>query len=680
MRNPAMKKQRQTHFHPAWYSLVLWILFLMVFSAVSAIPNRIILAKSSLEVAELTQITFGDRPAGLAYGPAQSYFVSGLAGNAITYFSDPAVQTHFELSQPDSGPYDILVGADKQLWFSENQGGRIGRLDPSAQPGSQLTEYSLPNETDTPTQLAVGQFGDLWFTVYNSNRVGRIDADGEIAMLDLADGSKPLGITQDEMGQVWVTNWGSRRLLRVNPDGTEMKEFSMPSTVFRPTEIILDHQGNLWFLYDNLNKITRFNPLSEEFSEYDISSVSSSFVDISLGPDGNIWLLGTSTLGWFVPGDGGPLNYTEIPLLENIFEGEGRAQMMAGPENNMVFTVNSNDKIYELQLTATDLRDIQIVVTDLPPMVFEAGEFYVELELVNWSRQATGPLEFTLQLDDNILFLGFEADGAGICSESNGLVTCDAGSLMSGESKAVNLKLKTERIPEYRAERLLTFAVRPLDGDYLPTNNRQQRNLIIQEAIDYYNDFSVSAEPNLWSQTQISSMSDEGSYLGRFSNDNVTFTFQDLPPHDRVEICFQLYILGNWDGDQFEDPDINEEPIPIIGPDIWANYIDENRLLVASFSNQERFSQSFPENYREGNNFAQERARVIGDFDQNGVANDSRYDFCYTRVHNQPEFKTTFYGVNLSDLDDEMWAIDTVRAKIYYHAAYDWIYFPTLIR
>ena len=229
-------------------------------------------------------------------------------------------------------------------------------------------------------------------------------------------------------------------------------------------------------------------------------------------------------------------------------------------------------------------------------------------------------------------------------------------------------------------ERNLAFSVDPGAGDYLPINNRQTRQLQIQELIDYFNDFSVGAEPEYWTHTQVTPSETATQTLGRFSNDNVALTFKNLPPHDEINICFQLYVMGAWDGNQFQDPDVTVEPVPIIGPDIWANYIDDTRLVVTTFSNQTRFSQAFPDNYSEGSHAAQEKARAIGDFDNDGLANDARYDFCYRREHRQETFKTTFYGINLAADQGETWSIDNVKAKIYYHAVYDWLYIPLILR
>jgi hypothetical protein len=415
--------------------------------------------------------------------------------------------------------------------------------------------------------------------------------------------------------------------------------------------------------------------------EFVIDSVlSSSFVDLAVGVDGKIWLLGTESIGWFENTIDGPANYEEMEIDPKIFEGEGRAQLAAGPDWNMVFTNNNNDSLYQIQLADSGLRDLQIAVTRMHPLVLAAGEFYIELELVNWSRQDAEEVTLTLELDENIAFVEIQGYPVEDCTVDSEQATCAIGTIPASGSLDLTVTYYTTRISEYNVVKNLAFSVDLAAGDYLPVNNRQTRPLQIQESIDYFNDFSVGAEVEYWNHTQVTPSATASQTLGRFSNDNVALTFKGLPPHDEIEICFQLYVMGAWDGNQFRDPDVIVEPVPIIGPDIWANYIDDNRLVVTTFSNQTRFTQAFPDNYSEGSNAAQEQARAIGDFDNDGVSNDARYDFCYRREHRQEIFKTTFYGVNLAGDQGETWSIDNVKAKIYYHAVYDWLYMPLLLR
>jgi virginiamycin B lyase len=663
-----------------WLTVCLSLLVLLAL----LIPAGIAWASPALVIEVFATLPEGSLPGAIAYGPQQAYWVPQLGGNAITYFQEPETPYQAPLPAENSRPYDAVVGPDKALWFTESQNGSLGRIEsgfiPGGEPVTEITEYELPDAGADPNQILVGQEGGLWFTEFNANKIGFRAFDGQIEEYQLAAGARPMGISSDEKGNVWFTEWGSKSLGKITTAGV-LLEIPIPGAAFRPTEMIRDQEGFIWVLFDNQLRILRIRPETAQIETFNIPSVlSSSFVDIALGVDGKIWLLGTESLGWFDNSPSGPANYAEIKINPSIFEGEGRAQLAAGPAANMLFSHNSNPNLYQVQVPGAALKDLQIIMKQRHSLILAAGEFSEDLEIVNWSRQQAEAVRVTLELDENIEFVGLSDIPLSDCALSAEQVTCLVGTIPAGGSLGLTVTYKTGRIPSNTVERQLAVSVDLDAGDYLPANNRQFRNYQIQRALEYGNDFSVQAEDAYWSHTLITPSDTASETLGRFSNENVSLTFSDLPPHDEISICFQLYIMGAWDGNQFLDPDVVSEPIPIIGPDLWVNYIDDNRLVVATFSNQARFSQSFPDNYSEGDYAAQQGARASGDFDNDGVSNDVRYDFCYLRGHTQDVFKTTFYGVNLDAELGETWSLDNVSAKIYYHDVYDWLFAPLIVR
>jgi hypothetical protein len=61
----------------------------------------------------------------------------------------------------------ITAGPDGNLWVTEFNASKIGRLTPSGT----ITEFSVPS---TPTAITAGADGSLWFTERYVNRVARI--------------------------------------------------------------------------------------------------------------------------------------------------------------------------------------------------------------------------------------------------------------------------------------------------------------------------------------------------------------------------------------------------------------------------------------------------------------------------------------------------------------------------
>ena len=673
-----MKRVRVDNKKTVWLRIAGIVLLLILL-----VPAGMTLAQYSLIIETFAVLPPGSLPGALVYGPGHSYWLSQMEGNAITFFQEPDALSEITLFNENSKPYDAVVGPDKLVWFTENQNSSLGKIEldgltPTGEQIVLISEYELPASGRDPNQILFGQEGGLWFTEFNANKIGFRTPSGEMKEYAVSAGARPMGISSDQNGNIWFTEWGTKAIGKINPEG-ELVEIPIPGAIFRPTEMIRDQYGYLWVLFDNLGKVLRLNPATQIIETFEIGSkLSSSFVDIALGVDGKIWLLGTESIGWFDITDSGPQNFEEMEINPKIFEGEGRAQLVAGPDSNMLFTHNNNDTIAQIQLPDSGMRDLQIFLDKQYPQVLAAGEFYQTVELINWSLQDAEDVSLTLELDENIELVEIQGIPEEDCKIETKKVICLVGNIPASSSFEALATFRASRIPDYIVERSLAFSVDLGAGDYLPTNNRQFRTVNIRQSIDYFNDFAVEAEQEYWSHTQITPSETASETLGRFSNENVSITFENLPPHDEITICFQLYVMGDWDGNQFKDPDSITEPVPTIGPDIWVNYIDNNRLVVASFSNQPQFLQSFPDNYREGEHPAQLGSRAIGDFDSDGVINDARYDFCYLRKHQQNSFKTTFYGVNLASDQGETWSIDNVKAKIYYHALYDWLYMPII--
>ena len=72
-------------------------------------------------------------------------------------------------------PSEITVGPDGNLWFTEEDGNRIGRITP----GGVVTEFTSGISAGArPMGITAGPDGNLWFTEYSGNRIGRITPTG----------------------------------------------------------------------------------------------------------------------------------------------------------------------------------------------------------------------------------------------------------------------------------------------------------------------------------------------------------------------------------------------------------------------------------------------------------------------------------------------------------------------
>src|SRR5256712_7225274 len=75
-----------------------------------------------------------------------------------------------------SGPFGIAFGPDDNIWFTEKDAGKIGRVDAAGV----ITEFTPPTANTIPLGIVSGPDGTLWFTESNVNNIGQITTAGAI--------------------------------------------------------------------------------------------------------------------------------------------------------------------------------------------------------------------------------------------------------------------------------------------------------------------------------------------------------------------------------------------------------------------------------------------------------------------------------------------------------------------
>ena len=131
--------------------------------------------------------------------------------------------TEFPIPTPDSGPRAVAAGPDGNVWFSEFNAGKIGRITPSGQ----ITEFELPRPNSGPGDITTGADGNLWFLLLNGrmdgrqvdgNRVGRMTPQGNVTEFAIpSQTGSPINIAVGPDRNIWFTKQNT--LGRVTPDG-----------------------------------------------------------------------------------------------------------------------------------------------------------------------------------------------------------------------------------------------------------------------------------------------------------------------------------------------------------------------------------------------------------------------------------------------------------------------------
>jgi virginiamycin B lyase len=283
-------------------------------------------------------------------------------------------------------PQGITAGPDGGIWFTEQNAGKIGRMDPN---GTVTDEYLLPDPASLPRGIVLGRDGNLWFTERSARKIGLVNLSANLVGCSSGPGNTivathasycvtesatlnfaPDGIAAGPDGNIWFGE------IAVDANGNEDKSgknqsgigrctpnpitlsagcngpisewvlpFKSPGLTAVPGALAAGPDGNVWFTtLHNPSYIGRIAP-SGTAQLFPIDSlVGTQPEGITTGPDGKIWFTLTGNTGGSPVGFLGQVDPTHCtgascPLLAYPVHGTLRPSgITAGPGNTLWFT------------------------------------------------------------------------------------------------------------------------------------------------------------------------------------------------------------------------------------------------------------------------------------------------------------------------------------------------------
>lgn len=260
---------------------------------------------------------------------------------------------------------------------------------------------------------------------------------------------------------------------------------------------------------------------------------------------------------------------------------------------------------------------------------------------------------------------------SGECQAAGSVVTCTIASLKASTSASLTLTVQVAGSVRGTLTNHATATASEADPDY--SNNEASVSVNVAQGADIYDMGDVPGDE--WSDPDTDTSPNGIPLLGEFSNQTVTLTLENLPPHGMVRVAFDLFIMRSWDGNQVEWPGdlVLSRPMSVnsvVGPDHWSLQADGNYLLETTFANWSDmgFYQSFPENYPGGSYPAQTGASAVNDlgYIMPTYGNqDSTYQLSYTFDHDTDKLVLDFTGSGLQPIEDESWGLGNVRVTLF---------------
>lgn len=205
-------------------------------------------------------------PHGITAGPDANIWFTEINASQIGRITMAGQITEFPLPTADCQPHDITAGPDGNLWFTEISCDRIGRITPNGA----VTEFPLSTAgqkgsvgpcgpstaVSQPYVITAGPDSNLWFTECNSNKIGRISTAGEITEFPLPiPNSQPHGITMGPRASLWFTEFAANKIGIISTNGVILEEVPVPTVNSGPHDITTGPDHKLWFAELSANQI-----------------------------------------------------------------------------------------------------------------------------------------------------------------------------------------------------------------------------------------------------------------------------------------------------------------------------------------------------------------------------------------------------------------------------------------
>ena len=274
------------------------------------IGSLIVTSTTEFRVQKFPVPTAASKPYDLVYKNGIVWFTE-QAGNRIGKLdvATGAIQ-EFVIPTANSAPKGIGVAADGTVWFVESNGNQLGRLDPS---NGAFTEFLYATPNAQMEDLAIQADGNVWITAPALDRVifFRI-LRGDFLIVPTGTASKPLGIALDEQNQLWTAIQQPGAVGRYAPGTLALwRWFQSPTPNSKASGITVhtsDTHTSIWYTAPATNQvgIVELTPSASLLSHLESPLPTAGGLPWGIATDdqANVWIAASGTnliARWSVP-------------------------------------------------------------------------------------------------------------------------------------------------------------------------------------------------------------------------------------------------------------------------------------------------------------------------------------------------------------------------------------------
>ena len=153
-------------------------------------------------------------------------------------------------SQMPTGAYGITVAGDGSVWWAEDIGDRMSRIDPTT---GKVEEFKIPYDGYAyPRRMSHDARGDIWVGLWNAGLLMKVDYETK-QMTFFAPPTETNGaysVTVDRKNNlIWVSEQQADKIARFNPKTGEWVEFPLPDSESDPRRLEIDptNPNRVWW-------------------------------------------------------------------------------------------------------------------------------------------------------------------------------------------------------------------------------------------------------------------------------------------------------------------------------------------------------------------------------------------------------------------------------------------------
>jgi streptogramin lyase len=245
------------------------------------------------QITEYPLPTADAQPSSLAAAPDGSLYFTEQQTGKIGRIDQAGQIREYALQNGGAAASALAVVPDPSstidgytVWFTESAASRIGKLDPVT---GALQEFPMPAAVTCPDTLAVATSGTLYLGFCQPRQPATVQPDGSIMILTgLPTTAYGLLRSGPDDGILVTGELGQNNLQRLTQRGTVIDD-KLPDTYSTPTDAVVGPGGKIWFTEAAENRVGVLDPTTHAVKEFAVPTPLASPTGITVDANGTVW-------------------------------------------------------------------------------------------------------------------------------------------------------------------------------------------------------------------------------------------------------------------------------------------------------------------------------------------------------------------------------------------------------